>query len=92
MWGDNVSVFPSPLHDEVPRYSPAIYHKGICWRRRFGYLRGMLSEDPEVGGIPVGSISGKVKHPRDTAGEMCVYTMEGEGGDCTVGTCTATAL
>ena len=90
--GGNSSVLPSSPHGEVPRYSPAKYLRGRSDKRRFVDLLVVLSEDPEVGVMPGRRMSGKGKHPRETAGALNVLTLKGGGGDCTRGTGTATKM
>ena len=65
--GDNGSVLPSTPHGVVPRNSPDTDQRGRRRGRRFidlhGDIRGVLSVDPEAGGMPGGRMSGKGKHP-----------------------------
>ena len=90
--GGNGCVLPLPPYSEVARDSPATYQGGRHRGRRFGDLHGVLSADPEVGGMPGGRMSGKGKNPRETAGALNVSTLEGEGGHFTGDTGTATMM
>ena len=81
-----------PPHGEFPRYITATDFRVRRWRRRFIYLRDVLSADPEVSGMHGGRMYVKGKHPSETVVALHVLTLEDEGGYFTGGTGTDTTV
>ena len=77
MWGGNGGILTLTPHGEVLQDSPDTEQRGRRQGRRLGDICGVIYVDTEVGGMTGEIISGKEKHPRETAGALHVSTLEG---------------